>query len=59
MKTDDFIRLNKLHDQGKWKQDELIELESPYKKFFVEIIKSEFPNVTMGKFIKFIPGKQK
>lgn len=59
MKIEDFIRLNKLHDKGKWKYEELTELEFLYKKFFVEIIKSEFPNVTMGKFIKFIPGKQK
>lgn len=59
MKTDDFIRLNKLHDKGKWTHEELAELESLYRKFFVGIIKSEFPNVAMGKLIKFIPVKQK
>lgn len=59
MTKKDLTRLNKLHDQGHWTYEELNDLAILYKKFYVSVIKSELPNVELGKLLKFMPLKQK
>jgi len=48
----EFIRLNKLHDQGHWTYEELNELAILYKKFYITVIKTELPNIELGKLLK-------
>lgn len=52
MTKKDFTRLNKLHDKSHWKYEELNELDNLYKKFYVTILKSELPNIELGKLLK-------
>jgi len=54
----EFIRLNELHDQGHWTYEELNELAILYKKFYVTVMKTELPNVELGKLLKYKLPKQ-